>query len=148
GQSPRNDLTYRRAGQGTLPVACHRVFCGRRGGTAHHPGRDSALAWDQHHRQENVRPAASQTTRTFPPGRTTALNRLLLIILTLLICALPSLAQQPIALTHVTVIDGTGARPRPDQTVLIIGERITRVGKTGTLTLSAGTQIIDATGKF
>ena len=30
-----------------------------------------------------------------------------------------------LAITHVTVIDATGARARPDMTVLIVGNRVT-----------------------
>jgi imidazolonepropionase-like amidohydrolase len=56
--------------------------------------------------------------------------------------------QEPIAFMHVTVIDGSGAGPRCDQTVLITGDRITALGKTGTLKLPAGARIVDATGRF
>jgi Amidohydrolase family len=41
----------------------------------------------------------------------------------------PLAAQTPIAITHVTVIDMTGAPPRADQTVVIQGRRIVSVGR-------------------
>jgi hypothetical protein len=53
---------------------------------------------------------------------------------------------RPIVFTHVTVIDATGAAPRPDVTVLITGDRIADVGKNVSVPSSA--QVVDATGKF
>src|ERR1700757_890654 len=57
-------------------------------------------------------------------------------------------AQPTIALTHVTVIDGTGARPKSDQTVVVTGERIATVGRTSRVKLPGGALTIDGTGKF
>ena len=51
-----------------------------------------------------------------------------------------------IALTHVRVIDGTGAAPREDQTLIINNGMITALGDAAT-PLPAGAQIIDLTGK-
>src|SRR5262245_31285578 len=53
---------------------------------------------------------------------------------------------RPLALTQVTVIDGTGAKPRRDQTVLIAGGRIAAIGTTGKVILPADAQIVDGTG--
>ena len=39
----------------------------------------------------------------------------------------------PVAITHVTVIDATGAAPRPETTVVVRGERIEALGRTGEL---------------
>lgn len=50
--------------------------------------------------------------------------------------------------THVTVIDATGASPKPDRTVLITGNRITVIGKTAGVSIPKNAQVIDATGKF
>jgi imidazolonepropionase-like amidohydrolase len=56
--------------------------------------------------------------------------------------------QDPlIALIHVELIDGTGAAPADDQTVLIDHGRISAVGKTTTVAVPAGTRVIDGTGK-
>ena len=56
--------------------------------------------------------------------------------------------SRPIVLTHVTVIDATGASSKPDMTVVITGDRITNLGKTGKLRVPKGAQVIDGTGKF
>jgi amidohydrolase family protein len=53
-----------------------------------------------------------------------------------------------LAFLHVTVIDATGAPPRPDTTVLIIGDRIAQIGKSETLRIPDNAHIVDATGKF
>jgi imidazolonepropionase-like amidohydrolase len=63
-----------------------------------------------------------------------------------LISILIGLAQ--IALTHVTIIDMIGERPLADTTVVITGERISAVGKSGTVAIPAGARVIDATGKY
>ncbi len=60
--------------------------------------------------------------------------------------------KKTLVLTHVTVIDVTArssARAlKANQTVIVIGERITAVGETGKLWIPEGAQVIDATGKF
>jgi len=46
--------------------------------------------------------------------------------------------QSPvIALEHVRVIDGTGAQPQPDQTIVISGGKITAIGKAATVGVPA-----------
>jgi imidazolonepropionase-like amidohydrolase len=52
-----------------------------------------------------------------------------------------------VALTHVRVIDGTGARARPDQTVVLRDGRIATIGDAATARVPAGAQVIDLTGK-
>ena len=51
-----------------------------------------------------------------------------------------------VALTHVRLIDGTGAPARDDQTVVVTGTRITAVGATASTVVPAGAQVIDLTG--
>ena len=51
-----------------------------------------------------------------------------------------------VALTHAMVIDGTGAAPRADQTVVIDGARIAAVGPAATTPIPAGARTIDVTG--
>jgi imidazolonepropionase-like amidohydrolase len=53
-----------------------------------------------------------------------------------------------VALTNVTLIDGTGATAQQGMTVLINGDRIEAVGRTGAERLSPETQAIDLTGHF
>jgi imidazolonepropionase-like amidohydrolase len=52
-----------------------------------------------------------------------------------------------IALTHVRVIDGTGAAPLEDQTVIIRDGNIAAIGAFASTTIPAGAQTIDLTGK-
>ncbi|MSR06178.1 MAG: amidohydrolase [Gemmatimonadetes bacterium] len=51
-----------------------------------------------------------------------------------------------VALTHARVVDGTGAPAREDQTIVIRGETILAVGKTGQVAISQGAQVLDHTG--
>jgi imidazolonepropionase-like amidohydrolase len=52
-----------------------------------------------------------------------------------------------VALTHARVIDGTGAPAREDQTLVISNGRIAALGATRSISVPAGAQIIDLTGK-
>jgi enamidase len=52
-----------------------------------------------------------------------------------------------IALTHVRVIDGTGAAPREDQTLILNNGVITTIGSSATTDVPAGAHTIDLTGK-
>ncbi|MGI8783923.1 MAG: amidohydrolase family protein [Acidobacteriota bacterium] len=64
----------------------------------------------------------------------------------------PTPQSQPLVFTHVTVIDVTARDSKRalklDQTVIISGEHISALGKTGSVQIPDGTQVIDATGKF
>jgi hypothetical protein len=72
--------------------------------------------------------------------------------LLLLILSVNHRAQQTqtgvLAFTNVTVIDMTGAPPKPDMTVVIEGNRITALGKARQVRVPRGAQVVDATGKF
>jgi imidazolonepropionase-like amidohydrolase len=57
-------------------------------------------------------------------------------------------AGPPIAITNVTVIDTTGGPVLPNMTVVIEGERITRVESTVRARAPKGARLIDGTGKF
>src|SRR5215471_7832075 len=56
--------------------------------------------------------------------------------------------SKQIALIHVTVIDATGAPPKPQMTVVITGDRITALGRTGRIRIPKNARVINATGKF
>jgi imidazolonepropionase-like amidohydrolase len=58
----------------------------------------------------------------------------------------PYRPSKPIALVGGYLIDGTGASPRHDQTVVIEGERITQVGPMDQVKVPADAQVIDASG--
>jgi imidazolonepropionase-like amidohydrolase len=51
------------------------------------------------------------------------------------------------AITHVTVIDGTGAPTRKDQTIIIAGGKIAGIGPSGALALPLEAQVVDGSGK-
>ncbi len=57
-------------------------------------------------------------------------------------------AGGPIAVTHVTVIDMTGAAAKPNMTVVATGGRITALGPSDSLTPPSGSTVVDGTGKF
>ncbi len=52
-----------------------------------------------------------------------------------------------VAITHVRVIDGTGAAVRSDQTVVFVDGRIAAVGPAANVSAPAGARVIDGTGK-
>jgi hypothetical protein len=53
-----------------------------------------------------------------------------------------------VAFVHVTVVDGTGAAARSDQTVVTSGDRIRAVGPSSTVRIPRGAHLIDSTGRF
>ncbi|MEK6405686.1 MAG: amidohydrolase family protein [Acidobacteriota bacterium] len=59
-----------------------------------------------------------------------------------------SLQLSYVALMHVTVIDGTGAPPLTDVTVIIVGYRIAQIGKTSVVSMPSRARIVDGRGKF
>jgi predicted amidohydrolase YtcJ len=65
-------------------------------------------------------------------------------------CSLSASAQKndALVLTHTTVIDCTGAAPKPNSTVVISGSQITAVGPTDSVSIPAGARIVDGSGKF
>lgn len=53
-----------------------------------------------------------------------------------------------LALTHATVIDGTGTPAQPDVTVVVTDDRITAVGKSRDIRVPTNAIVVDATGKY
>ena len=71
----------------------------------------------------------------------------------LLIALLPTLilaqvSSNSLVFSHITVIDMTGAAPMSDMTVVITGDRISDIGKTGKIRVPRNAQLVDAGGKF
>lgn len=73
----------------------------------------------------------------------------------LVLCMVASLAAQsgdkkiaPIAFTHVTVIDATGAPPRNDMTVVVSEGKIAAIGQSASVAVPSGAAVINGTGKF
>ena len=74
-------------------------------------------------------------------------TRLAGLLLAILLSASAARAQVT-AIQHATVIDGTGAGPRADVTLVLENGRIREMGASSSLRLPAGANAIDAKGKF
>jgi imidazolonepropionase-like amidohydrolase len=83
-------------------------------------------------------------------GRTCLGPPLYGLVLILLGSQVPAFAQKDssLALTHVTVIDCTGASAQPNSTVVVAQGHIAAVGPSDAIKIAAGTRVVDATGKF
>ena len=53
-----------------------------------------------------------------------------------------------VAITHVTVIDGSNPAPRPDQTVVLRGRHIVAVGPAPATAIPRGSRVLDGRGRF
>ncbi len=74
---------------------------------------------------------------------------LIILLLTLLAAQMKPMSEaQPLALNNITVIDMTDAPPKPNQTLIITGNRIVALGKSGEVSVPQNAFVIDATGKF
>ena len=65
----------------------------------------------------------------------------------LILLPLLGVAQAPLVIKDVTLIDGSGGPPLFNATVVVIGERIVLIGEGGTLEVSPGAEIVDGKGK-
>ncbi|MGH7563088.1 MAG: amidohydrolase family protein [Gemmatimonadota bacterium] len=91
------------------------------------------------------------------------MRRAVLACLTITVLAAPAAAQSPdslptaiqevvrvtapvVALTHVQVVDGTGAAPAADQTIVIRDGRIAAVGPAGRVEVPSGAEVLDLPG--
>jgi imidazolonepropionase-like amidohydrolase len=77
-------------------------------------------------------------------------SALLLILLapSSLIAQTGATKSKPLVFTHVTVIDMADAPPRPEMTVVVVGNRIAALGKTGKIRAPRNAQVVDASGKY
>jgi imidazolonepropionase-like amidohydrolase len=57
-------------------------------------------------------------------------------------------AQQPLAFTHVTVVEVRSGQLLRDQTVIVEGNRIREVAHSGAVRIPSGALVVDAIGKF
>jgi imidazolonepropionase-like amidohydrolase len=75
-------------------------------------------------------------------------------VLTVLLLAFASLRaqstpqQSALAITHVTVIDCTGAPAEPDMTIVVVGDRITEISSSAVASIPKNAQVLDGSGKF
>ena len=59
-----------------------------------------------------------------------------------------SASERALVFTHVNVIDATGGPVQPDMTVIVTGQRITALGKTGQVQVPKNAQTVEARGKY
>jgi imidazolonepropionase-like amidohydrolase len=75
-----------------------------------------------------------------------------LILLAVILCAGHSVVAQEsgshLVFTHVNVIDCTGGPSKTDMTVVVTGDRITAVGKTGDVVVPKDAVIVNAENKY
>src|SRR3954469_14622590 len=60
----------------------------------------------------------------------------------------PASGQRSLVFTHVTVIDATGAAAKPEMSVVMSGQRIVELGRTGRVPLPKDALVVNASGKF
>ena len=77
------------------------------------------------------------------------LERLLVTLVAVLVGPWGVTAQSvAVAITNVTIIDGTGSAPRPNTTVIVNGGRITTVGGASRVRVPQDAIVVDGNGKF
>jgi imidazolonepropionase-like amidohydrolase len=75
--------------------------------------------------------------------------RLLLLIVAMVSVGSLVAGQEPmLAITHVNLIDATGAPVRTDMTVLVEGKRISEIGKSAEMPVPKAAKVVDAGGKY
>jgi len=72
----------------------------------------------------------------------------LIVFIGILACSCSSHPPPSFAITHVTLIDGTGAAAQPDMTVFLADEQIAAIGPSKSVFIPRETKTFDATGKF
>src|SRR5438128_1042616 len=74
----------------------------------------------------------------------------LILLCSILLLSQPKAAsgQRSLVFTHVTVIDATGAAAKPEMSVIISGQRIVKLGRTGRVHLPKDALVRNASGKF
>ena len=67
-------------------------------------------------------------------------------------CVASATGLQPstrtLAITHVTVIEATGAPPKPDMTVVTTGNRISVIGAGANVVVPRGAQVVEGNGQY
>ena len=72
----------------------------------------------------------------------------LIVFIGILACSCSSHPPPSFAITHVTLIDGTGAAPQPDMTVFLADEQIAAIGPSKSVFIPRETKTLEAAGKF
>src|SRR5262245_3925353 len=82
------------------------------------------------------------------------INLILLLSIMVSVCSVAEPQQtaqiepQSLVLTHATMLDMTDNSAKADMTVVVVGGRITAVGKTDDVLLPKNAQVVDATSKY
>ena len=71
----------------------------------------------------------------------------ILIVVSTLACSCAK-REPALAITHVTLIDGTGSPSKPDMTVLIVRDRVAAISPSATASLPWRVNVVDGRGKF
>ena len=72
----------------------------------------------------------------------------LLISATVAVFTLAAAPEAGLIITHVNLIDATGTPVQPDMTVIVQGQRITELGKSGNVRIRKGARVVEAGGKY
>lgn len=80
--------------------------------------------------------------------RSIGLSFLPFLLILLVAQQMPAQPQTHLVLTHVTVIDASGAPAQRNMAVVITGDRITEIGKIGHVHVPKNAEVFDETGKF
>ncbi|MGB9433637.1 MAG: amidohydrolase family protein [Candidatus Acidiferrum sp.] len=80
--------------------------------------------------------------------RRSAVGFLFAIVAAVLLASCSSSRPVTIAITHVTLIDATGAPPQPDSTVIASDGRISAAGPANSIVIPRSAKVVDASGKF
>jgi imidazolonepropionase-like amidohydrolase len=80
--------------------------------------------------------------------RSAAALGLLAVVILLLTCSCSSHPPPSLAITHVTLIDATGAAPQTDMTIFLADKQIAAIGPSKSVFIPRKTRTLDGTGKF
>ena len=72
----------------------------------------------------------------------------LAVVILFLACSCSSHPPPSLAITHVTLIDATGAAPQTDMTIFLADEQIAAIGRSKSVFIPRKTKTLDGTGKF
>ena len=97
------------------------------------------------HRPSRIKRRAESDSTS--PGVRVRGRSLLFFALVILFCSCSSPPPPSLAITHVTLIDATGAAARPDMTVFISDEKIAAIGPSKSISVPSGTKTLNAAGK-